>query len=116
MNFADIEKTWQSTANRPSAAELEKHQMNLIDELRRSRRASRGLLWLTAVPLVLLTGRLFLHAGVIHAAAGHHAEARRWLTRAAQLRSTLLPSEADQLDGQLRGLVQEEKSHEETVA
>ncbi len=62
MNFADIEKTWRSAHNRPSAADLEKHHMNLIDELRRSRRASRGLLWLTAVPLVLLTGRLLLHA------------------------------------------------------
>jgi hypothetical protein len=62
MNFAEIEKTWQSAANQPAAAQLEKQKMNLIDELRRSRRASRGLLWLTAIPLVLLTGRLLLHA------------------------------------------------------
>lgn len=62
MNFADIENTWRSPHNRPSAAELEKQTMKLIDELRRSRRTSRGLLWLTAVPLVLLTGRLLLHA------------------------------------------------------
>jgi tetratricopeptide (TPR) repeat protein len=37
--------------------------------------------------------RLFLHAGVIHAAAGHQREASRWLTRAADLRLMLLPSE-----------------------
>lgn len=62
MNFADIEKTWQSAENRPSAAQLEKQKMNLIDELHRRRRATRGLLWLTAIPLVLITGRLLLHA------------------------------------------------------
>jgi tetratricopeptide (TPR) repeat protein len=50
-------------------------------------------------------GRLFLHAGVIHAAAGQLVEARRWLAKAAQLRSMLLPSEADQLDRQLMELV-----------
>jgi len=61
MNFADIEKTWQSAENRPSAAQLEKQKMNLIDELHRRRRATRGLLWLTAIPLVLITGRLLLH-------------------------------------------------------
>jgi len=62
MNFADIEKTWQSAENRPSAAQLEKQKMNLIDDLRRRRRDTRGLLWLTAIPLVLITGRLLLHA------------------------------------------------------
>lgn len=36
--------------------------MNLIDELRRSRRAQRGLLWVSAIPLVLITARLVLHA------------------------------------------------------
>ena len=62
MNFADIEKTWQSAENRPSAPQLEKQKMNLIDELHRRRRDTRGLLWLTAIPLVLITGRLLLHA------------------------------------------------------
>lgn len=62
MNFADIEKTWHSPHNRPTAAELEKHKMKLIDDLRRRRRANRGLLWLTAIPLVLVTGKLLLHA------------------------------------------------------
>ncbi len=61
MNFADIEKTWQSAGNRPSAAQLEKQKMDLINELHRRRRASRGLLVLTAIPLVLITGRLLLH-------------------------------------------------------
>ncbi|MDQ5980907.1 MAG: hypothetical protein QG602_3885 [Verrucomicrobiota bacterium] len=61
MNFADIEKAWRSAGNRPSAAQLEKQKMDLINELHRRRRASRGLLVLTAIPLVLLTGRLLLH-------------------------------------------------------
>jgi len=37
--------------------------------------------------------RLFLHAGVIEASRGRRADARRWLTQADRLRSTLLPSE-----------------------
>lgn len=61
MNFADIEKTWRSAENRPSAAQLEKQKMDLINELHRRRRASRGLLVLTAIPLVLISGRLLLH-------------------------------------------------------
>ena len=39
--------------------------------------------------------RLFLHAGVIAAAANRRADARRWFTQAESLRSTLLPSELD---------------------
>ena len=45
--------------------------------------------------------RLFLHAGVIHAAAGHKREASRWLHKAARLRSMLLPSEDTLLTRQL---------------
>jgi tetratricopeptide (TPR) repeat protein len=41
--------------------------------------------------------RLFLHAGVINAAAGRHREARQWLRKAERLRATLLPSEAAEL-------------------
>jgi tetratricopeptide (TPR) repeat protein len=41
--------------------------------------------------------RLYLHAGVIAWAAGHRADARRWLARADALRATLLPSERDEL-------------------
>jgi tetratricopeptide (TPR) repeat protein len=47
-------------------------------------------------------GRLFLHAGVIHAAAGRDREAKRWLRKAAQLRATLLPSEVDVLTRHLK--------------
>jgi tetratricopeptide (TPR) repeat protein len=45
--------------------------------------------------------RLFLHAGVIDAAAGRHREARQWLKKAERLRATLLPSEAAELDRHL---------------
>jgi tetratricopeptide (TPR) repeat protein len=38
-------------------------------------------------------GRLFLHAAVIAAAAGRHADAARWAHKALMLRFTLLPSE-----------------------
>ena len=48
-------------------------------------------------------GRLFLHAGLIHAAAGHSDEAQRWLTQANQLRWTLLPSEREELATHLNG-------------
>jgi tetratricopeptide (TPR) repeat protein len=41
--------------------------------------------------------RLFLHAGVIHAAAGRHREARGWLKKAEHLRAMLLPSESAEL-------------------
>jgi tetratricopeptide (TPR) repeat protein len=41
--------------------------------------------------------RLFLHAGVIHLATGHVAEAKRWLRKADRLRATLLPSEVTEL-------------------
>jgi len=47
--------------------------------------------------------RIFLHAGVIHAAAGQRREARRWLSKAERLRATLLPSESDELSTHLRG-------------
>jgi tetratricopeptide (TPR) repeat protein len=43
-------------------------------------------------------GRLFLHAGAIHAAAGDRPEARRWLKKAMALRPMLLPSEAAELE------------------
>jgi tetratricopeptide (TPR) repeat protein len=52
-------------------------------------------------------GRLFLHAGVINAAAGRVREARHWLRKAERLRSTLLPSEIEQLDTHLIGTARE---------
>jgi hypothetical protein len=79
MNFADIEKTWHSAANRPSADQLEKQKMNLIDELRRSRRAQRGLLWLTAIPLILITARLVLHGLWSDPALDRLDLAREWV-------------------------------------
>jgi tetratricopeptide (TPR) repeat protein len=45
--------------------------------------------------------RLFLHAGVIHAAAGRKREASRWLKKADVLRAMLLPSEAAELTRRL---------------
>ena len=46
-------------------------------------------------------GRLFLHAGIIHAGAGERREAARWLQKADRLRSMLLPSERTLLARQL---------------
>lgn len=61
MNPADIESVWRSPHNQPTAAELKEHQMKLLDELRRRRRASRGLLWLTLIPLIYFTAKVVLH-------------------------------------------------------
>jgi tetratricopeptide (TPR) repeat protein len=55
-------------------------------------------------------GRLFLHAGVIAAAGNRRADARKWLRKAEALRSTLLPSELDELTKQLGKLSTQEKS------
>ena len=55
-------------------------------------------------------GRLFLHAGVIAAAEDRGAEARKWLRKAEALRSTLLPSELDELTKHLTRLSTQEKS------
>jgi tetratricopeptide (TPR) repeat protein len=54
--------------------------------------------------------RLFLHAGVIAAAGDRRADARKWLRKAAALRSTLLPSELDELAKQMTTLSAQEKS------
>lgn len=61
MNFADIENAWRSPHNRPDAAALEKQKMQFLTELRRNRRATRGLLFLSAVPLVFFTTKIALH-------------------------------------------------------
>lgn len=55
MNFEDIESVWRSPHNQPSATELGQHKMKLVAALRRRHRASRGLLWLTLIPLLFLT-------------------------------------------------------------
>jgi tetratricopeptide (TPR) repeat protein len=54
-------------------------------------------------------GRLFLHAGVIAAAGDRPADARKWLKKAEALRSTLLPSEIDELTRHLTKLSTQEK-------
>ena len=79
MNFADIENTWRSEVNRPSIAQLEQLKTDLSDELQRRRRASRGLLWLTAVPLVLVTARLFLQLVWPDPALDRLDFAREWM-------------------------------------
>ncbi len=61
MNFDDIESVWRSPHNQPNATELEDHKMKLIAELRRRHRASRGLLWLTLIPLLFLTALIVRH-------------------------------------------------------
>lgn len=62
MNFEDIESVWRSPHNQPSALELEEHKMKLVSELRRRHRASRGHLWISAVPLVIITFKIMSHA------------------------------------------------------
>jgi hypothetical protein len=47
--------------------------------------------------------RLFLHAGVIDAAAGRDRDGRRWLKKAERLQAMLLPSETTELKRHLIG-------------
>lgn len=61
MNFADIQKTWRSPHNRPPAAEMEKQKMKFITDLRARRRANLGLLVITLLPLLFLTGKVVFH-------------------------------------------------------
>jgi hypothetical protein len=62
MNFDDIESVWRSPHNQPSASELEQHRMKLVTELQRRHRASRGLLGITALPLLFITFMIVRHA------------------------------------------------------
>lgn len=62
MNLDDIESVWRSPHNQPSATELEQHKMKLVSELQCRRRASRGLLWISAVPLLFITIMIVKHA------------------------------------------------------
>jgi hypothetical protein len=62
MNFDEIESVWRSPHNQPSATELEQHKMKLVTELRRRHRASLGLLWITALPLLFITFKIVQHA------------------------------------------------------
>lgn len=61
MNFADIENTWRSPHNRPSAAELEQQKMKFITDLRKRRRGNLLFLWLVFSLLVFMTGKVVLH-------------------------------------------------------
>lgn len=61
MNFADLENTWRSPRNRPTAAEMETHKMKLNDDLRRRHRGF--VLFMTCVfgGLLYPTTRLISH-------------------------------------------------------
>lgn len=61
MNFAEIQNTWHSPHNRPTAAERKEQHMKFIADLRRRRRSNLGLLGLTLVPLLFITGKVVLH-------------------------------------------------------
>lgn len=61
MNFADIQNTWRSPHNQPSAAEIEQQKLQLVAELRRHRRADLGLLCITLVPLAFFTFKVVVH-------------------------------------------------------
>jgi len=54
--------------------------------------------------------RLFLHAGLISAAAGRDRDARQWLRRAERLRPMLLPSEASELTRRLNDHLRTEET------
>jgi len=62
MNFDELESVWRSPHNQPTANELEQHKMKLVTELRRRHRASLGLLWLTLLPLLIITYLIVQHA------------------------------------------------------
>lgn len=61
MNFAEIQSTWQSPHNRPTAAQLEHQKMNFIADLRRRQRGQRTFLFLVLIPLVYITAKVVLH-------------------------------------------------------
>jgi hypothetical protein len=61
MNFDDIQKTWRSPHNQPSAGQLEKDKMKFLNDLHKCHRGeSLFMVWILAV-LSLLTGILILH-------------------------------------------------------
>jgi hypothetical protein len=61
MNFDDIQQTWRSPHNRPSAAQLENAKMKFITDLRRRRRGNVVLLCLVLAMLLFLTGKVAFH-------------------------------------------------------
>jgi hypothetical protein len=61
MNFDDIQKTWRSPHNQPSAAQLEKDQMKFLNDLRKRHRGEIiFMIWILALTS-FLTGALVLH-------------------------------------------------------
>jgi len=61
MNFDDIQKTWHSSHNQPSAAQLEREKMKFLSDLRqRNRGAVLFMLWILVV-LTFLTGKVVLY-------------------------------------------------------
>ncbi len=61
MNFDDIQKTWRSPHNQPSAAQLEKDKMKFLNDLRKRHRGEIiFMIWILVV-LTVLTGGLVLH-------------------------------------------------------
>ena len=59
MNFADLENTWRSPHNQPSAGELEKQKMDLIRTLhRRDRGFAIGLTLIFAALIVMTVALL----------------------------------------------------------
>jgi hypothetical protein len=61
MNFDDIQQTWRSPHNRPSAAQLEKDQMKFLNDLRKRHRGEIiFMIWILAV-MSFLTGAFVLH-------------------------------------------------------
>ena len=61
MNFDDIQQTWRSPHNAPSAAQIENDKMKFITDLRRRRRSSLGLICLVFIPLAFFTGKIVSH-------------------------------------------------------
>jgi hypothetical protein len=62
MNFDDIQQTWRSPQNQPSAAQLETDKMKFIADLRRRRRGNALFLALIFALLAFMTGKIVLHA------------------------------------------------------
>jgi hypothetical protein len=60
MNFDEIQQTWRSPLNQPSAAQLEKQKMVFVSDLKRRHRGNLLLLALVFALLAFFTGKLLL--------------------------------------------------------
>jgi hypothetical protein len=61
MNFDDIQQTWRSPHNAPSAAQIENEKMKFITDLRKRRRGSLLLIALVFSLLAFWTAKIVLH-------------------------------------------------------